>query len=179
MIYLMLADGFEITEALTTVDVLRRANLQVSTVGVYSSVVTSSCNIKVESDITIEEVDLTIADCLILPGGMPGTINLEKSDFVQKAIDYCVDNNKYVCAICAAPSILANKGLLKGKNATCYPGFEINEDEVNYTGEAAVAWDKFITGKGAGCTIEFALLITEKLLSKDVANQVKGSMQCQ
>ncbi len=178
MIYLMLADGFEITEALTTVDVLRRANLDVATVGVYSKIITSSCNIKVESDITIEQVDLTIADSVILPGGMPGTVNLDKSEFVHKAIDYCVENDKYVCAICAAPSILAKKGILDGKNATCYPSFEVNDHVVNYTGDPAVASGKFITGKGAGCTIDFALLIAEKLSSKEVAEQVKGAMQC-
>lgn len=179
MIYVFLAEGFEITEALTTVDVLRRANLNVATVGVNSKSVTSSCNITVESDITIEQVDLTVADAIVLPGGMPGTLNLEKSQMVQDAIDYCADNNKFICAICAAPSILGHKGLLNNKCATCYPGFEVNEDVVNYTGAPAVACDKIITGKGAGCTIEFALLITEKLLSKDIADEVKGSMQCQ
>lgn len=178
MIYVMLAEGFEITEALTTVDVLRRAKLDVLTVGVDSEYVNSSCNIQVKSDITAKEVELDRADAVILPGGMPGTINLEASDFVQKTIDFCVENNKYICAICAAPSILGHKGLLNGKKATCYPGFEVNPDMVEYTGEAAVADGKIITGKGAGCTIQFGLLIAEKLYSKEVADSVKGSMQC-
>jgi len=178
MIYLMLADGFEITEALTTVDVLRRANLEVLTVGVNSEYVTSSCNIQVKSDITSAEVELDRADAVILPGGMPGTLNLEASDFVQKAIDFCVENDKYICAICAAPSILGHKGLLDGKKATCYPGFEINPQLVNYTGEAVVADGKIITGKGAGCSIEFGLMIVSKLVSKAVSDEVKDAMQC-
>lgn len=178
MIYVMLADGFEITEALTTVDVLRRANLEVLTVGVNSEFVTASCNITVKSDISADEVELDKADAVILPGGMPGTLNLEASNFVQNAVDFCVENDRFICAICAAPSILGHKGLLDGKNATCYPGFEINADKVNYTGEGAVADGKIITGKGAGCTIQFGLLIAEKLASKEVAESVKGSMQC-
>jgi 4-methyl-5(b-hydroxyethyl)-thiazole monophosphate biosynthesis len=178
MIYLMLADGFEITEALTTVDVLRRAKLQVQTVGVYSKTVTSSCKIKVEADITPQEVKYENMDAVILPGGLDGTHNLEKSSFVQETLDYAVANDKYVCAICAAPSILGNKGILDGKNATCYPGFEINPDKVNYTGEPAVCTDKVITGKGAGCTINFALLIAEKMASKEIAQSVSEAMQC-
>lgn len=178
MIYLMLADGFEITEALTTVDVLRRAKLQLKTVGVYSKTVKSSCNIKVEADITPDEVDYSNMDAVILPGGLDGTHNLEKSEFVQTTLDYAVENNKYICAICAAPSILGHKGILDGKNATCYPGFEVNPDKVNYTGEPAVCTDKVITGKGAGCTIQFGLLIAEKLSSKEIAHNVSEAMQC-
>lgn len=178
MIYLMLADGFEITEALTTVDILRRAKLPVKTVGVYDKIVTSSCDIIIEADITPEQVQLSDMDAVILPGGIPGTPNLEKSDFVQSAIDYALDNDKYICAICAAPSILGHKGILDGKKATCYPGCETNGDKVNYTGEPAVCTDKIITGKGAGCTIQFGLLIAEKLASKEIAQQVREAMQC-
>ena len=178
MIYLMLADGFEITEALTTVDVLRRAKLDVLTVGAYAKTVTSSCNIKVEADITIDEVEPDKLDAVILPGGIPGTPNLEKNASVQKLIDLAVENDKWACAICAAPSILGHKGLIDGRNATCYPGCEVNTDKVNYTGEPAVCDGKFITGKGAGCTLNFALLIAEKLASKAVADGVRESMQC-
>ncbi len=178
MIYLMLADGFEITEALTTVDVLRRAKLDVLTVGVYNKQVTSSCKITVTADITSDEVELDRLDAVILPGGIPGTPNLEKSDFVQKTLDFAAENDKWICAICAAPSILGHKGFLDSKNATCYPGCETAVDKVNYTGESAVCDGKVITGKGAGCTINFALLIAEKLASKAVADGVKSSMQC-
>lgn len=179
MIYLMLADGFEITEALTTVDVLRRAKFDVQTVGVYSKTVTSSCDIKVEADITPDEVITENLEAVILPGGLEGTKNLENSDFVQGLLDFAKSEDKYICAICAAPSILGNKGLLNGKNATCYPGCEVNTDSVNYTGEPAVCDGKIITGKGAGCTLQFALLITEKMKSKEISRHVSESMQCQ
>lgn len=178
MIYLMLADGFEITEALTTVDVLRRAKLDILTVGVNNKQVTASCNITVTADITSDEVELDRLDAVILPGGMPGTINLDKSDFVQKTLDFAVENDKWICAICAAPSILGKKGILDDKNATCFPGCEVSADKVNYTGAPAVCDGKVITGKGAGCTINFALLITENLASKEIADNVKKSMQC-
>ena len=178
MIYLMLADGFEITEALTTVDVLRRAKLDVLTVGVYNKQVTSSCNITVTADITIDEIELDRLSAVILPGGIPGTPNLEKSDDVQRVIDFALENDKWICAICAAPSILGHKGILDGRNATCYPGCEVNENKVSYTGEPAVCDDKIITGKGAGCTINFALLIAEKLAGKEISDGVSKSMQC-
>ncbi len=178
MIYLMLADGFEITEALTTVDVLRRAKLDLLTVGVTGKTVTASAKIKVEADILPDEVELDKLDALILPGGLDGTRNLDKSEFVEKLIAYCVENEKLMCAICAAPSIFAKRGLLNGKNATCYPGCEVNEDKVNFTGEPAVKCDNFITGKGAGCTIPFGLMIAAELSSPEIAAHVKESMQC-
>lgn len=178
MIYLMLADGFEITEALTTVDVLRRAKLDLLTVGVTGKTVTASCKIKVEADILPDEVELDRLDAVILPGGLDGTRNLGSSEFVDGVLDFAVENDKYVCAICAAPSILAKKGLLDGKNATCFPGCEVNADKVNFTGEPAVRDGKYITGKGAGCTIPFGLLIAESLASGEVAKHVSETMQC-
>ncbi len=178
MIYLMLADGFEITEALTTVDVLRRAKLDVLTVGVYNKQVTSSCNITVTADISCDEIEPDKLEAVILPGGIPGTPNLEKSEFVQKILDLALENDKWLCAICAAPSILGHKGILDGKKATCYPGHEVSEDKVSYTGEPAVCDGKVITGKGAGCTINFALLIAEKLAGREVSENISKSMQC-
>ena len=178
MIYLMLADGFEVTEALTTVDVLRRAKLEVLTVGVYSKQVTASCGITVTADIIADEVELDRLDAVILPGGIPGTPNLEKSDFVQSVIDFAAENDRWICAICAAPSILGHKGLLDGKNATCYPGCEVSSNKVNYTGDFAVRDGKIITGKGAGCTINFGLLIAASLAGDEAAERVRKSMQC-
>ena len=174
----MLADGFEVTEALTTIDVLRRAKLDVLTVGVTGKTVTASCKIKVEADIMPDEVELDRLDAVILPGGLDGTKNLGKSDFVDKVLDFAVANDKYTCAICAAPSILAKKGILDGKNATCYPGCEVSPEKVNYNGEPAVCDGKAITGKGAGCTIHFGLLIAEKMAGAEVSKHVRESMQC-
>lgn len=178
MVYLMLADGFEVTEALTTVDVLRRAGLEVLTVGVTGKTVNASCNIKVEADITPDELEVDRLDAVVLPGGMPGTTNLGASEFVDGVLDFAIENDKLICAICAAPSVLAKKGILNGKNATCFPGCEVNEDKVNYTGDFAVRDGKVITGKGAGCTINFALLVAESLTSAEVAENVRKTMQC-
>lgn len=179
MIYVFLADGFEETEALATVDVLRRAKLSVTTVGIGGKKITGSHKITVTAD--IEENQLVLNDDLqavVLPGGMPGTLNLEASETVQNAIKFAIDNNKYLCAICAAPSILGHLGLLDNKKATCYPGFETNTDKVTYTGEPAVADGNVITGKGAGCAVEFGLKIAQELTSEETASQVRNSMQC-
>lgn len=179
MIYVFLADGFEETEALATVDVLRRAKLEVKTVGVGAKQITSSHQITVLAD--IEDKDIVLDETLqavILPGGMPGTKNLEASETVQTAIKFAKENDKYICAICAAPSILGHLGLLDGKNATCFLGFETNTDKVTYTGEGAVCDGKIITGKGAGCAVDFGLLIASELVSKEVSDEIRSSMQC-
>ena len=176
MIYVFLADGFEETEALATVDVLRRAKLSVTTVGIGGKQITGSHKITVTAD--IEENQLVLNDDLqavVLPGGMPGTLNLEASETVQKAIGFASTSNKYLCAICAAPSVLGHLGLLDNKKATCFPGFETNTDKVTYTGEPA---GNVITGKGAGCAVEFGLKIAQALTSEETASQVRSSMQC-
>ena len=178
MVYVFLAQGFEEVEALSPVDVLRRCGVEVKTVGVGEKTVVSSHNVPVIADITDSEVTKENLEAVILPGGMPGTLNLEKSAVVQEYIDYAVENDLYVCAICAAPSILGHKNLLNGRKATCFPGFEKDLYGAEATGDLAVADGKFITGKGAGCTLNFALLIAEKLASKAVADGVRESMQC-
>ena len=124
MVYMFLADGFEEVEAMAPLDLLRRGGIEVKTVGVTGEYVTGSHNITIKADILPEAVEYEKLDCVILPGGLPGTTNLEKDDRVQAAIDFANEKKKLICAICAAPSILGNKGLLKGEKATCYPGFE-------------------------------------------------------
>ena len=125
MIYVFLANGFEEVEALAPVDMLRRAKLDVTTVGVTGKIVTGSHHIPVTADITAEELQIGAdMEMIVLPGGMPGTLNEEASQVVQAAIDYCAENDRWIGAICAAPSILGHKGLLQGKTATCYTGFE-------------------------------------------------------
>ena len=125
MIYVFLADGFEEVEALTPVDLLRRSGKDVKLVGVAAKRVTGSHGINVECDITAGEIVLGgDLEMIVLPGGMPGTLNLEKSEVVQTAVDFCYDRNIPIGAICAAPSILGHKGLLQGREAIAYPGFE-------------------------------------------------------
>lgn len=180
MIYVFLANGFEEIEALTPVDILRRCELDVVTVGVGGSqVITGSHGITVAAD--VEESDITIGaetDMIILPGGMPGTLNLEKSPYVQKAIDFCIENDKYVAAICAAPSILGHKGLLKGKTATCFPGFENELIEADVSSELVCVYGKIITAKGAGAAMKFALKLAEITAGEKLAKKTEAALQC-
>ena len=178
MVYCFLAPGFEEIEALATVDILRRANIDVLTVGVGEDVIIGSHQIPVLADIREADAKLdSSVEAVILPGGMPGTLNLQKSESVQKSIDFAVANDKYVCAICAAPLILGHKDLLNGKKATCYPGFEEDLKGAEATGSFVEEDGKIITGKGAGVAIDFALRIVEKLLNKEEADKINASIQ--
>ncbi len=179
MVYVFLAEGFEEVEALTPVDVLRRCGVDVKTVGVGGKTITGSHKIPVTADLTENEVTFDGLDAVILPGGMPGTLNLEANSTVQKFIDYAAENDLYICAICAAPSILGHKGILNGKNATCFPGFEKDLLGAKVKSDLAVADGKIITGKGAGAAMEFALLIAEKICGKEVSDKTRKSLQCQ
>lgn len=178
MVYVFLANGFEETEAIAPIDILRRSGAQVKTVGVGSKTVVSSHKITVTADITESEVDFSDMEAVVLPGGMPGTLNLEANETVQKSIDYAAENGLLVCAICAAPSILGHKNLLAGKKATCFPGFEKDLYGAVVTDLPAVADGQFITGKGAGAAIEFGLLISERLIGRETSQKVRASMQC-
>lgn len=179
MIYVFLAHGFEETEAIVPIDLLRRAGKKVITVGVGDNLITGSHGIHVLADTIPQEAPLTDElEMIVLPGGMPGTLNLEKSDYVQAAIDYCVENNKYIGAICAAPSILGHKGLLKGKTAVCYEGFETQLDGA-VIGSGSVAEDGiFITARGAGVAVEFGLKLIEKVHSKKESLRQRNAILC-
>lgn len=177
MVYVFLADGFEIIEALAPVDMLRRAKIDVKTVGVSSEIVTSSCGVGVKCDMTIDEFDFYDVEAVVLPGGMPGTLNLENSSAVQKVIDNANNTNAFICAICAAPSILGHKGLLSGKKAVCFPGFENSLEGCEPSSEYVVTDGKFITAKGAGVCIEFGLEIVKQLRNEELANEIRKSIQ--
>ena len=177
MVYIMLADGFEIVEALAPADILKRAGAKVVTVGVTGKTVAASCGIKVEADITKDQlVLLDDIELLMLPGGMPGTNNLDADSTVHKAIEYCVSKGKLVAAICAAPKVLGRMGLLKGRKATCFPGFENDLIGAELTGLKAVRDGQFITGKGAGAALEFGFALTEALYGKAKADEVAVKM---
>lgn len=180
MIAVFLADGFEEIEALAVVDILRRANLDVAIVGVGGPMPkppVGAHQIQVMFDIHEEELDVTELDAVILPGGMPGTLNLEKSKIVQSALRYAMDNRLPVGAICAAPSILGHAGYLQGKRATCYPGFE-----TAMTGaipmDGVVTDSKITTGCGPGVAIDFALELVRILASAEKADEIRRGMQC-
>ncbi len=179
MIYVFLANGFEEIEGLTVVDFLRRAELEVCTVGVSGKLITGTHNIPVFCDLDESEVKLNDElEAVVLPGGMPGTLNLEKSETVINTVKYCYDNGRYVCAICAAPSILGHLGILEGRKACCFPGFE---DELRgaVLGDDFVCCDsKVITAKGMGSAIDFSEKITACLINENKAKKIKESLQC-
>ncbi|NLP26743.1 MAG: DJ-1/PfpI family protein [Clostridiales bacterium] len=179
MVYVFLANGFEEMEAVVPIDCLRRCELDVVTVGVGDNIIRGSHGITVVTDITDSELELSDnIDMIILPGGMPGTLNLEKSDKVQEAIDYCVKNNKYIAAICAAPSILGHKGLLNGEEAVCYYGFEGQLTGAKVIGDSVCVSNKFITARGAGVALEFSLKLAEILTSREERETLESSLAC-
>ena len=169
MIYMFLAEGFEEVEALAPLDLIRRAGLEIKTVGVGSKVIVGSHGIPVTADITADELSDNVPEMIILPGGMPGTKNLDASDIVHKAISDAVKNDAYLCAICAAPMILGKLGLVRGKNAVCYPGFEEYLDGAIIPDKKVVRDGKIITAKGMGAAIEFGLAIVSALKDEKTA----------
>ena len=179
MIYCFLANGFEEMEAIVPVDMLRRCEKDVLFVGVGDQIISSAHQVNICADILAPEVVLDeTLEMIILPGGSLGTLNLEKNIYVQKAIDYCVENNKPIGAICAAPSILGHKNLLEGRNATCYPGFDTQLFGANYTGNLVEIDGNFITAKGPGASLQFGLALCEKLLGKERVDLLVPSLQC-
>ncbi|MCI8387444.1 MAG: DJ-1/PfpI family protein [Clostridiales bacterium] len=183
MVYLFLANGFEEIEALCPLDLLRRAGVNVMTVGVGEKVVRGSHGIEVIADITTFEAEKLLeknpADMVILPGGMPGTLNLKADEIVNKFIKYVVENDKFLAAICAAPSILGELGLLRGKEAICFPGFEDKLDGAVISGKSVVRDGKIITAKGMGVALEFGLALVSALVDDATAEQLRASVQAQ
>ena len=179
MVYCFLADGFEETEAIAPVDMLRRAGVTVKTVGIGKSVITGSHGLSVICDLTDSEMRLTDElDGVILPGGMPGTLNLDASQTVHSAVDFAVSHQKLVCAICAAPSILGRKGLLSGKKAIAFPGFEKELEGAIISKDPVVKDGVFITAKGAGVAVDFGLEIVAALVSRAKSDEIRSSIQC-
>lgn len=178
MIAVFLANGFEEIEALATVDILRRASLDVRTIGVGTSTPTGVHTIPVTTDMLDRELDFAEMEAIILPGGMPGTLNLEASETVRCAIAYAVENALPVAAICAAPSILGHGNYLVGKRATCYPGFEDDLKGAVITDESVVTDGLFTTATGAGVAVEFALELVKRLRDVETAQTIREAMQC-
>ncbi|MBQ9414657.1 MAG: DJ-1/PfpI family protein [Clostridia bacterium] len=180
MIAVLLAEGFEEIEALTPVDLLRRAGLTVQTVSIGTELtVRGSHGIEVTADGLISQLNQEELTAIVLPGGMPGTKHLEASAAVQKLIDHAVAQNLVIGAICAAPSILGHKGLLRGKQAICFPGFEEALDgAVIPVGATVVADGCIVTAKGMGVATEFGLVLVEKLASREKAESLHRSIQC-
>lgn len=177
MIYMFLADGFEEVEALAPLDILRRANADILTVGVTGEYIKGAHDIIVKADISLSDVDCEKIDALILPGGLGGTNNMDNSPEVKKLVQYAADNKKLVCAICAAPSILGKMGLLDGKEATCYPGFEDSFKGGKYIKKSVVKCENFITSDGMGSAYKFGFEITAALFGNEIAEKIKEQIQ--
>jgi len=172
-----LAEGFEEIEAVSIIDVLRRAEFDVKIVSVTGNqVVTGSHQIKITADVLFENVDYSQIDMIVLPGGMPGAANLNKHDGLKDQILDFNKNGKPLGAICAAPLVLGQLGLLKNKNATCFPGNEKYLKGANVTGADTETAGNIITGKGAGVAIKFALKIVEELKGKKAADELADRM---
>lgn len=179
MFYMFFADGFEEVEAIAALDVIRRAKIEIQSVGVGSKTITGSHGISVICDIEVTEAVLNEdLKGIILPGGMPGTNNLWACKAVNDAVDYCAENQKLLCAICAAPLILGRKGLLNNKKAVCFPGFE-DELKGALVSEKFVCRDEnIITAKGMGSAVNFGIEIVSAVKGKDFADELKGTLQC-
>ena len=176
MVYVYLGEGFEEIEALTCVDLLRRAEIEVSTVSVGERIVTGAHGIKVTADMLITEASMDKCQMIVLPGGMPGTLNLQNSPTLSSYIDDFYKEGKYIAAICAAPMILGAKGYLDGNPATIYPGMEDHLGAAIAKTESVVQSDIIITGRGPGCAMDFALKIIEVLKGSEISKAIADEL---
>ena len=173
MVYLLLGTGFEETEAIAPLDLLRRAGVEVATVGINGKVVYGSHGIGIEADLELGQMDLTSLEMVILPGGLGGVASIKASQAALDAVRFAYENGKYVAAICAGPTILAALGITDGKNATCYPGCESQMGSaIIHENAAAITDGKIITGTSAGCAIPFGLQLIAALKGKEAAEAI-------
>ncbi len=178
MVYLFLAEGFEEIEALTPVDVLRRAGIPIKTVAIGpEKTVLGSRKVPVVADILFGEVEPDGVDMIILPGGQPGADHLYESEELRRIVRFSFEKNRILAAICAAPLVLGRLGLLEGKKATCYPGYEDNLKGAEVFPEKAVVCDgKIVTARGPGAASEFAFKLVELLADKEKADSIRRAM---
>ena len=173
MVYMLLGTGFEETEAVAPLDLLRRAGVDVKTVGVTGKIVYGSHNIGIEADITIDQLDLNDLEMIILPGGLGGVASARASKEALNALSWAWNNGKHVAAICAGPTVLADLGITDGKHATCFPGCEEQMGSALMAENAAAVTDgRLITGTSAGCAIPFGLELITALKGKEMAEKI-------
>lgn len=176
MVYMLLGTGFEETEAIAPLDLLRRAGIEVLTVGLNGKTVYGGHNIGIEADITVEQMDLTNLDMIVLPGGLGGVASIRASQAAMDAIAFAYENNKFTAAICAGPTVLADLGITNGKKAVCYPGCEDAMGSADIQNVAAVRDGYLITGTSAGCAVEFGLELIRALKGNDAAQTVAAQI---
>ena len=177
MVYVFLGTGFEETEAIAPIDLLRRAQIPVMTVGLNGKLIHGGHGIGVEADITIDQMDLTDLDMLVLPGGLGGVAAIRASEQAMDAIRFAKENNKYLAAICAGPTVLADLHITDGRKATCYPGCESDMGNAEVlSGKACIQDGKLITGTSAGCAIPFGLALIAALKGETAAKIVEDQI---
>lgn len=178
-IYIFIADGVELAEALLSVDLLRRANFEVITIGIEGKKVTSSNDVCFYVDKHIDDEEYLDADAIVLPGGVPGVYNLATSKKLENIIIHYAENKKLLAAICAAPYIFSKYEIMKDKKLTCYPGFEDKFIYGKYTGKSVEVDENLITANGLGMSFEFNKEIMKLLGNKDLADEVLDSIMYQ
>lgn len=177
MVYLLLGEGFEESEAVVPADLLRRAGVEVSLVGLDGLTVRGSHGIAVQADLTLEEVDADAMEMLVLPGGMGGVESIQMNLFALALIQRAWDHGCYLAAICAAPTILAHIGVLDRRKAVCYPGMEDQMGSaVVRKGERVVTDGHIVTGEAAGSTFDFGLKLVEILKGREAAEEVRHAV---
>ncbi len=177
MLYVIIAEGFEEIEALTTVDILRRLNLEVRTVSINGArQVIGAHGIRVMVDQLLRINEFQYAQAIILPGGMPGAENIGNSTVIHRLLKAVNDKGTLIAAICAAPMVLGACGILKGKRATCYPGFEDKLTGATTCTDMVVEDGNIITAKGPGASAEFAFAIARRFVSEAEIEQVRRGM---
>ena len=177
MIYLMLGTGFEVTEAMVPLVMMRRAGIDVCTVGINGKTVVGSRDIPIVADITIEEMDLTNLEGIVLPGGLGGVASARASQAALDALRFGWEHQRFVAAICAGPTVLADLGIPDGRKATCFPGCEPQMGSAHMVPDAAVVRDgRLITGTSAGCAIPFALALIAALKDQEEADRIAAQI---
>ena len=173
MVYMLLGTGFEVTEAMVPRVMMRRAGIDVCTVGINGKTVYGSRDIGIQADMELGEMDLTNLEGIILPGGLGGVASIKASQPALDAVKFAYENHKLVAAICAGPTVLAMLGITDGKRATCYPGCEEQMGSAVMVPNAAAVTDgNLITGTSAGCAIPFALQLITALKGQEAADNV-------
>lgn len=173
MVYVLLGTGFEETEAIVPIDLLRRAGVEVLTVGINGKTVYGGHGIGVEADISLGEMDPTVMEMIVLPGGLGGVASIRASKEAMDAIAFAQENGKLIAAICAGPTVLADLHITDGHRVTCYPGCESHMGTAHMVADAACVRDEnVITGTSAGCAVPFGLALIAALKGENAAKTV-------
>ena len=176
MVYVMLGTGFEEIEALAPVDLMRRAGIEVLTVGINGKIVSGGRGIGVQADIAIDQMDLTNLEMIVLPGGLGGVASIRASQQTLDAVRFAYENDRFVAAICAGPTVLADLGITSGRHATCFPGQACNMKDAILEEKAFVRDGKLITGASAGCAVEFGLALIDALRGPEASEQIRNQI---